>query len=340
MGDRGRVMPRHVLATDQQECFDADGQTVPCAGSGQDGETRTGAPWPSPRFEELGGVIEDRMTGIQWSRDACPFEWALDWWETLERVKRLNRDHHLDCSDWRLPNRRELSSLASFRESSPALPVGHPFEDVFLGWYWSSTTAARNADYAWCLQLTGGRLFYEHKDRYAFAWPCRGTSRVLPRTGQRRGFDTEGRPVRRASGQDGDPPLGVEWPEPRFEAAGDAIRDRLTNLIWARQAEAVADRTDWEGALASVHGVGDRKSGERRWRLPTINELESLVDASRHDPALPSPHPFRGVQESYWSSTTSSLDPEWAMVLHLNRGAIGVGYKRDRRFWAWPVAAS
>jgi hypothetical protein len=332
-------MVRHVLATGQRECFDADGHTVRCAGSGQDGETCSGVPWPSPRFEELGGVVEDRLTGIQWLRTARPFEWALDWWETLEQVEKLNRDRHEGFSDWRLPNRRELSSLVSFRESSPALPAGHPFEDVFLGWYWSSTTAARSADYAWCLQLTGGRLFYEHKDRYAFAWPCRGASGVLPRTGQRRGDDCEGRPAHQDSSQDGDPPHGVEWPEPRFEAVGDAIRDRLTDIMWAREAHAAADPTDWEGALASVHDVDNGDGRRRRWRLPTINELESLVDASRHDPALPGAHPFRGVRESYWSSTTSSVETDWAMVLHLNRGAVGVGYKRDRRFWAWPVVS-
>jgi hypothetical protein len=75
------------------------------------------------------------------------------------------------------------------------------------------------------------------------------------------------------------------------------------------------------------------------WRLPTITELASLLDMGRCDPALPADHPFREIGQGYWSSTTSCYDPRWAMVLHLDRGAVGVGIKRDPRYLVWPVAA-
>ena len=51
-------------------------------------------------------------------------------------------------------------------------------------------------------------------------------------------------------------------------------------------------------------------AGSRRWRgagagvALTVNELEALVDCAAHSPALPSSHPFAGVQDIYWSSTT------------------------------------
>ena len=39
-----------------------------------------------------------------------------------------------------------------------------------------------------------------------------------------------------------------------------------------------------------------QRGGTYSWRLPNINELESLVDCSAHSPALPHGHPFRDVQ--------------------------------------------
>jgi hypothetical protein len=48
--------------------------------------------------------------------------------------------------------------------------------------------------------------------------------------------------------------------------------------------------------------------GNLQWRLPSINELETLVDCSRHNPALPDGNPFTHVRDGYWSSTTSIFE--------------------------------
>ena len=76
------------------------------------------------------------------------------------------------------------------------------------------------------------------------------------------------------------------------------------------------------------------------WRLPTINELEALVDCATHSPALPSGHPFADVQDTYWSSTTSLYEPDWAWALYLEKGATGVGQKRFAEFSVWAVAST
>jgi len=73
------------------------------------------------------------------------------------------------------------------------------------------------------------------------------------------------------------------------------------------------------------------------WRLPNINELESLVDCSAHSPALPHGHPFTEVREGYWSSTTSMFEPDWAWALYLTKGAVGVGQKKGAHFSVWGV---
>jgi hypothetical protein len=39
--------------TGQTICYDTDGAVVTCSGTGQDGDTRAGLPWPNPRFRSL-----------------------------------------------------------------------------------------------------------------------------------------------------------------------------------------------------------------------------------------------------------------------------------------------
>ena len=46
---------------------------------------------------------------------------------------------------------------------------------------------------------------------------------------------------------------------------------------------------------------------------------------------------FAQIRESYWSSTTSMFEPDWAWALYLEKGAVGVGQKSGRHFHVWPV---
>jgi len=47
---------------------------------------------------------------------------------------------------------------------------------------------------------------------------------------------------------------------------------------------------------------------------------------------------FRDVQDTYWSSTTNFFATDWAWALYLEKGAVGVGYKKETNFFVWPVA--
>ncbi|HQS58781.1 MAG TPA: DUF1566 domain-containing protein [Gallionellaceae bacterium] len=88
------------------------------------------------------------LAGLVWTLDANLSEFPLSWLEALVWVRNMNKEHACGFSDWRLPNCRELRSLVSHQTRRPALPKGHPFVNVFPGWYWSSTTAAISASHA------------------------------------------------------------------------------------------------------------------------------------------------------------------------------------------------
>ncbi|MHB8883314.1 MAG: Lcl C-terminal domain-containing protein [Thermodesulfovibrionales bacterium] len=327
------------LQTGQYTCHDAKGRMIDCTGSGQDAEFARGVSWPAPRFEGLVDTVLDRLTGLTWTRNANLSEFPLAWQEALNYVAKMNCDKVFDYSDWRLPNRRELRSLMSHQTRIPALPEGHPFVNIFSGWYWTSTSAAINTAYAWYIHTEGARMFYGQKEQFFLLWPVRGTTAtILPATGQTRCYDSMGQLVSCAvSGQDGEFRSGVRWPEPRFEEQDGAVIDRLTDLCWSSSADLTGSPATWEEALKAVANLNRKRGETYSWRLPNINELESLVDCSSHSPALPHGHPFRDVREGYWSSTTSMFEPDWAWALYLTKGAVGVGQKSGAHFSVWPV---
>jgi hypothetical protein len=94
-------------------------------------------------------------------------------------------------------------------------------------------------------------------------------------------------------------------------------------------------------SLRNICGSGDRSIAKPALAAPGrsdwCGELESLVDCTTHDPALPVAHPFIAMQDVYWSSTTSLFEPDWAWALYLNKGAVGVGQKAQAHFHVWAV---
>lgn len=327
-----------ILQTGQLTCHDARGERIACIGSGQDAEYRKGLEWPESRFLPQGGVVLDKLTGLVWSRDANPAEYPLTWPEALYWVDRINDEQMLGFRDWRLPNRRELRSLISHQSKRPALPANHPFVNLFSNWYWSSTTAAVSPAHAWYVDMDGGRMFYGGKDQSFMLWPVRGAgSSILPATGQGHCYDEMGIEIPcQCSSQDGEQRYGVPWPEPRFKVEDDSVTDHLTGMYWTRLADSGPGAISWEESLSAIQRL-NHDSLNGGWRLPNINELESLVDCGCHDPALPESHPFHCTQDVYWSSTTSLYAPDWAWALYLDKGAVGVGHKTQARFHVWAV---
>ncbi len=329
----------HYLNTGQRTCYADDGHEVPCERSGQDASFCVGKSWPEPRFYLCDDEVIDLLTGLTWCRNANITEFPLSWQEALDFVVTMNREQYFGHRDWRMPNRRELRSLLSLQNKLPALPEQHPFINVFNGWYWTSTTAAISPAHAWYVALDGGRMFYGGKDQSFILWPVRGNGlSIVPRTGQSLCYDAAGNVIScGGSGQDGELRYGARWPEPRFEILHASVLDRLTRLLWHRSANLAQQPVVWRDALAAVAAL-NHEGAPITWRLPTINELETLVDSATYSPALPSAHPFFDVQDIYWSSTTSLFQPDWAWALYLGKGATGVGQKRFATFSVWAVA--
>jgi hypothetical protein len=158
----------------------------------------------------------------------------------------------------------------------------------------------------------------------------------VPKTGQTTSY---------ATGDDGDLEKGVPWPNPRFtDNENGTVTDNLTGLIWLRNANCYGSRT-WNEALNDCNGLNSGEcgltdgSGPGEWRLPNVNELLSLIDRNRFNPALPSGHPFTDVQSVppyYWSSTTYTSNTVYAWYVNMEYGGVTF-YLETYTFFVWPV---
>ena len=173
---RGRTS--RVAQTGQKQCFGPFGQPLPCGGTGQDGELRSGAPWPAVRFlDNEDGTVTDQLTGLLWLQNADAFG-RMPWQAALDACSGLaSGDKGLDddskSGDWRLPNLNELRSLIDYSEKAPALPKPHPFSNVRSSLYWSSTTVASAPGFARFVFVGVGPSVWDSKSVRMTVWPVR-----------------------------------------------------------------------------------------------------------------------------------------------------------------------
>ncbi|MDY6824283.1 MAG: DUF1566 domain-containing protein [Thermodesulfobacteriota bacterium] len=294
------------------------------------------------RFIKQSDGILDTHTGLVWTADAAISEFPLTWAEALDFVQDLNRDAYLGHGDWKLSNRRELFSLMSHKCINPSLPAGHPFTRVFTGYYWTSTTCVRLPDQAWYIHLGGAKVYKGMKHQSYMVWPVRPSGPAKPallQTGQTHCYDAAGNHIDcTGTGQDAAYQVGLAADLRRFSDQGEVVCDSATGLTWLKTANPAQEMVDWKTAFDWIREMNRQHAhGYNDWRLPEINELESLTHMGTHSPALPPDHPFTHVQDFYWSATRSMYDTRYAWVLYARDGYIGVGHTPQAECYIWPV---
>lgn len=184
--------------------------------------------------------------------------------------------------------------------------------------------------------------------------PCPSGEVVVPKTGQRTCFNTSGGVIPCAgTGQDGEYQKGTPWPYPRFTDHGNGtVTDNMTGLIWLKNANCFGVR-DWATALADCNGLAAPQcevsdgSGAGDWRLPNVNELQSLVHRLLGNPAISDTlgtgqwsegDPFSSVRSDwYWTSTTHPWSTGHAWIIRMGYGLMNCNDPKSFDYRVWPV---
>jgi len=166
-------------ATGQMTCWDTNGNVIPCAGTGQDGDLRKGA--PLSYTDNGNGTVTDKNTGLVWEKlsmdgsvhdVSTTYPWANAF---AQHVATLNSTNFAGHTDWRLPNVKELESIMNYQNVDPTVSPAFNTNctsgctvltcscTTSSSGYWSSTTAASNPSTAGVLDTGGGGVCLDSK---------------------------------------------------------------------------------------------------------------------------------------------------------------------------------
>jgi formylglycine-generating enzyme required for sulfatase activity len=165
--------------------------------------------------------------------------------------------------DWQLPSRMELVSIVDYTKLNPSIDEG-AFPDTPFEWFWSASALA-GADRYWYVAFFDG-----------------DTHAASPEQEYR------ARCVRRAVGQ-----------LPRYDLSlPGAVKDASTGLTWQR--DATIDQLTWSDAKLACGALALAGGG---WRLPSMSELQSLIDETQADPAIDAAAFPDTPSEGFWAAT-------------------------------------
>ncbi len=153
---------------------------------------------------------------------------------------------------------------------------------------------------------------------------------------------------------------------PRYTDNRDGtVTDNKTGLLWLKNANCVGSqypsvdrdyisgdgKVTWQNAQAFVDGLNAGRFPEcdakhTDWRLPTVQEMQSLVHYGFYNPAMSNAAGTKPWQpddvfsnaksDNYWTSTPDAGNPDFAWRTRFDRGLVFTEHK-SYPFYVWPV---
>ncbi len=279
-------------------------------------------------------TVSESVTNLQWQDDETVTSNNASWSDALGYCENLTL---ASKTDWRLPNQNELLSIVDY--SRDDIAIDNAFENNASSYYWSSSSLTSNTTHAFNVHFFRGSTHYNEKSNDYYIRCVRGGQSgdleptiIVPllKTGQTLSYE---------DGDDGDIQEGVARSYTRDSSKG-IVLDNVTQLEW--QDNINAEQKPWlstenfntgsygadaTGDTATNYCVNLELDGEG-WRLPSIRELQTLVDYSKERGVyIPTAFEYISSSEPYWSISTRP-DTQWsawninfsnANLLHLDK---------------------
>jgi len=230
------------------------------------------------------GTITDVVTGLMWEK----YMEAMTWYNAQTFANEATTGGY---TDWRLPSVKELFSLILFTGScsgdySIKLFIDYDYFDQPLG---NTSLGEREIDaQTWSSSDYDGDTMGNTVDTVFGVNFVDGRVKAYPKVKKKY--------VRLVRGNE-------EYAVNIFTNNGDGtVSDNATGLMWAESDN--GEGLDWENALA--YAESSTLSGYSDWRLPTIKELNSIVDYSKSQYEA-------FIDETYFNitQTTDPLGGSW-----------------------------
>lgn len=292
----------NVLCTGQTKCYDMyDEMACPASPSdyffGQDAQyTAANGYCIKKNFTASGDIVTDNITELVWQRNIpASYPGCTGNSGTLcLHNEAKNYCENLTIGgfdDWRLPTPNELATIIDFGKNSPAADekFSNPTGSRINFWTSAESLYSTAGDpRIWLVNFTTGAV--EEGDNHAKYVRCV------------RGEELEG---------------------PSFSilnegAAEEIVFDSVHNLHWTKNPAAAVN---WRLALS--YCVNLEYNGETGWRLPTVNELATILDYSRKAPASEFPAlqtPNLWTSTTYYSGNPEGYNTAW--IVYTAKGEI------------------
>jgi hypothetical protein len=291
-----------VPDTGQTLCYD-DRQIIPCPTVGQDFYGQDGSYLINPPSltDNVNGTVTDNLTGLVWEQQTAVSEQlvylysdAVNYCENLTLGSR---------SDWRVPTRKEYSTVLNLGRVSPALDIAYfPYytgSDTGF-YYWTVSPFYPDLTQVWTVQIAFGTI--------------ENISKTYPTPIK----------VRCVNG----PPEPVASYTNNLDGT---VTDNVTGLMWEQKTDdgGPQDKDNvytWKDALAYCESLS--LAGYTDWRMPTPKELERLVDLGKSSPAIDTTYFPNTKSGLYWTGTTcSGCHKHKAFAMDFNDGKLYFGKK-------------
>ncbi|MBF0452902.1 MAG: DUF1566 domain-containing protein, partial [Candidatus Magnetomorum sp.] len=229
----------------------------------------TGLTW---EIKKTNGTIQDKTQKFSWYDPDEKTNGGYaglngDNTDTNDYMRALNNQHYGGHSDWRLPTIYELATVLNMANTTDSIQKQF-FPNTNQGAYWTSTTYSGGIQKAWHISFVTGKNGYDEKSSLLYVRAVCGAGDALILS--------------------------------RFQDNSDGtVTDTLTGLMWQKQDE--QNPVSWEASLTQFDNL--LLAGYTDWRLPSRQELRSIVDYSRTVPSIVSTVFPNTVSGNYWTST-------------------------------------